>query len=293
MKVLVTGRTGQVATSLAEAAAQWPDIGLVAVGRPQFDLADSATILGSITEVRPDVVVSAAAYTAVDKAEDEPELVYAINAQGPAAVAAAARALGVPIIHLSTDYVFSGDGGEPYTETCATGPRTVYGQSKLAGEKAVARANPRHIILRTSWVYSPFGTNFVKTMLALAPTRDRVSVVCDQWGNPTSALDVARAILTIARQAREAPPGIYHYAGAGETNWAGFARHVFDASKANGGPFAEVIDIASTDYPAKARRPRNSRLSCAKAQTTFKLTTADWRASTETVVRRLLTAQAG
>lgn len=293
MRVLVTGRTGQVATSLAEAATRWPDIELIAVGRPQLDLTDSATILDPITEARPDVVVSAAAYTAVDKAEDEPELAYAVNARGPAAVAAAARALGVPIIHLSTDYVFSGDGDEPHSETCATGPRTAYGRSKLEGETAVALANPRHIILRTSWVYSPFGVNFVKTMLALAATRDEITVVCDQWGNPTSALDIATAILTIARQISEAPAGIYHYAGAGETCWAGLARHVFDVSKANGGPSAKVIDIASADYPTRARRPRNSRLCCAKTEQTFMLAAADWRTSTETVVRRLIAERAG
>jgi dTDP-4-dehydrorhamnose reductase len=181
LRILVTGREGQVARSLIERSAALPDIELVAVGRPGLDLADPRSVMASIAAARPDIVVSAAAYTAVDRAEDEPDLAYAINAEGAGAVAAAAAHVGASVIHLSTDYVFSGEAEIPYVETDATDPQSVYGRTKLAGERAVAAANPHHVILRTAWVYSPFGANFVKTMLRLAAERDAVSVVADQW----------------------------------------------------------------------------------------------------------------
>ncbi|MCA0029727.1 dTDP-4-dehydrorhamnose reductase [Mesorhizobium sp. B263B2A] len=295
MRIVVTGRDGQVAASLLEAGQSRADVDVVAIGRPEFDLARPDTIIEVIAETEPDIVVSAAAYTAVDQAEDEPDMAFAVNATGAGKVAEAAARLGVPVIHLSTDYVFDGSAPGAYVETDATAPLGVYGASKLAGEQAVAAAGPRHLILRTAWVYSPFGRNFVKTMLRLAADRDEIAVVADQWGNPTSALDIADAILHAAarlpRNKELAAFGTYHLAGTGETNWSGFARHILDTSLAFGGPWARVRDIATMDYPTKARRPANSRLSSAKFASVFGWNAPDWRLSTEAVVRRLLTGE--
>ncbi|WHS32607.1 MULTISPECIES: dTDP-4-dehydrorhamnose reductase [Brucella/Ochrobactrum group] len=291
MKMVVTGREGQVVQSLLEKAAQHPDLEVIALGRPELDLADPATIRKAIVNAKPDVVVSAAAYTAVDQAEDEPEIALAVNAAGAAAVAESAKACGAPVIHLSTDYVFAGNSDRPYVETDPTGPRSVYGSSKLEGERLVAAANPQHIILRTAWVYSPFGKNFVKTMLRLAETRDGLSVVSDQWGNPTSALDIAEAIIRVADHlaAKQdfADYGVYHLAGTGDINWSGFARGIFVESAKHGGPTAEVTDIATAAYPTKAARPANSRLSTEKFTTTFGWSMPHWQASLAEVVARL------
>jgi len=291
VRLVVTGREGQVVSSLLEAG-QLAGVDVIAIGRPQLDLANPDTVIEAITAARPDVVVSAAAYTAVDQAEDEPDLAFRVNAVGAGKVAQAAARLGVPVIHLSTDYVFDGSASGSYVETDATAPASVYGASKLAGEQAVAAANPRNLILRTAWVYSPFGKNFVKTMLRLAADRDEISVVADQWGNPTSALDIADAILhaaaTLHRNKDFAAFGIYHLAGTGEANWSGFARHILDTSRVSGGPSARVRDITTTDYPTKARRPANSRLSSAKFASAFGWSAPDWRLSTEAVVRRVL-----
>ncbi|MBZ9990515.1 dTDP-4-dehydrorhamnose reductase [Mesorhizobium sp. BH1-1-5] len=291
MRLAVTGREGQIAASLVEAARGRDDVEVVAVGRPALDLARPDTVFAALEAARPDIVVSAAAYTAVDQAEDERDLAFAVNATGAGKVAEAAARLGVPVIHLSTDYVFDGTKDGAYVETDPTAPLGVYGASKLAGEEAVAAANPRHLILRTAWVYSPFGKNFVKTMLRLSTDRDEIAVVADQWGNPTSALDLADAILHAAAKLRNdrsfAAFGVYHLAGGGETNWSGFARYILDTSRAFGGPHATVRDIATVDYPTKARRPQNSRLSSAKFADVFGWQATQWREATETVVRRL------
>lgn len=289
MRLAVTGREGQVAASLLERDGS--DVEVVAVGRPALDLARPDTVFAALEAARPDIVVSAAAYTAVDQAEDEKDLAFAVNATGAGKVAEAAARLGVPVIHLSTDYVFDGTKDGAYVETDATAPLGVYGASKLAGEQAVAAANPRHLILRTAWVYSPFGRNFVKTMLRLAGDRDEISVVADQWGNPTSALDIATAILraatTFDRDKAFDAFGVYHLVGTGETNWSGFARRVMEASQALGGPHARIRDIASRDYPAKAPRPRNSCLSTAKFAAVFGWQAPEWRSSVEAVVQNL------
>ncbi len=295
MRLVVTGRDGQVATSLLEAGQGRDDVEVVAVGRPTLDLAQPDTVFDALAAVRPDIVVSAAAYTAVDQAEDEPDLAFAVNAVGAGKVGEAAARLGVPVIHLSTDYVFDGTKDGAYVETDATAPLSVYGASKLAGELAVAAANPRHLILRTAWVYSPFGRNFVKTMLRLASDRDEIAVVADQWGNPTSALDIADAILHAAAMLRDDEAfdgyGIYHLAGTGETNWSGFARHILDTSARYGGPTARVRDIATSDYPTKAKRPANSRLSTARLSAARGWVAPDWRQSAQAVVYRLLTGE--
>ncbi|TIS89695.1 dTDP-4-dehydrorhamnose reductase [Mesorhizobium sp.] len=295
MRLVVTGREGQVVQSLLEAGQGLDGVEIVAVGRPQLHLARPETVIAALAASRPDIVVSAAAYTAVDQAEDEPDAAFAVNAVGAGKVAEAAARLGVPVIHLSTDYVFDGAGTGSYVETDATAPHSVYGASKLAGEQAVAAVNPRHLILRTAWVYSPFGRNFVKTMLRLAADRDEIAVVADQWGNPTSALDIAHAILHSAAMLHGNKGfgsfGIYHLAGTGETSWSGFARHILDTSAMQGGPTARVRDIATADYPTKAERPRNSRLSTAKFAAAFGWTAPEWRKSTQQVVHRLLSGE--
>lgn len=288
MKILVTGKSGQVVTSLVEAATSMEDVEMVTVGRPAFNLADPTSVRQIILAEKPEIVVSAAAYTAVDRAEDERNLAYTVNVVGAAAVAEAAAVLRVPIIHLSTDYVFSGTDPYPYLEDDEAEPKTVYGYTKLRSERAVASVNPRHIILRTSWVYSPFGTNFVRTMLRMAAERDSIAVVSDQWGNPTSALDLAAAILLVATHPARHYSGIYHVAGTGETNWSGFARHIFDVSRTYGGPCAEVEDISSTDYRTRARRPANSCLSSDKFERNFGWRAPSWQSSVDTVVRRVV-----
>ncbi|MBB4093068.1 dTDP-4-dehydrorhamnose reductase [Ochrobactrum pecoris] len=292
MKILVTGREGQVVQSLLEKAVQRPDLEVIALGRPELDLGKPDTVRSAIETIKPDLVVSAAAYTAVDLAEDEQELAFAVNAIGAEAVAEAAKTCGIPIIHLSTDYVFAGDADEPYAETDVTGPRSIYGSSKLEGERLVTQANPKHIILRTAWVYSPFGKNFVKTMLKLAETRDALSVVSDQWGNPTSALDIADAIIRVADHLAATPDfsayGVYHLVGTGDTNWSGFARAIFSESVTLGGSTATVTDITTADYPTKAVRPVNSRLSTAKFQWVFNWSAPHWQSSLRDVVARLI-----
>jgi dTDP-4-dehydrorhamnose reductase len=292
MKILVTGREGQVARSLVERANILPSIEVETVGRPELDLTRPDSVIEAIVRRRPDVVVSAAAYTSVDQAEDEIDLALAINAGGAKAVAMATAQLGVPVLHLSTDYVFSGDKEFPYLEDDPVGPQSVYGRTKLAGEIAVAEANPKHVILRTSWVYSPFGRNFVKTMLQLAQTRTSLSVVSDQIGNPTSALDIADGILHIARALLAMPStdkfGTFHLAGTGVTSWSGFAENIFVESRSAGGPVAKVQRIATSEYPTKAKRPANARLSTEKLANIYGWRACDWRLSCADVVRRLV-----
>jgi dTDP-4-dehydrorhamnose reductase len=294
MRIAVTGREGQVARSLAERAPE-KGIEVVAVGRPELDLAGSVEgIATALHAARPDAIVSAAAYTQVDKAESEPELAFAINEGGVRGVAHAARQLGVPLIHLSTDYVFDGLKDSPYLEEDQTGPACVYGASKLGGEQAVLAEHPNSAVLRTAWVYSPFGTNFVKTMLRLARDRDEIGVVADQRGNPTSALDIADGILSVAGNLCEsADPGlrgIFHMTAAGEASWAEFAEAIFAESAREGGPSARVRRIATSDYPTPARRPANSRLDSGKLARIHGVSLPDWHPSLKKVVTRLLTS---
>jgi dTDP-4-dehydrorhamnose reductase len=294
MRLAVTGTSGQVVRSLLDR--RFPDTEVVAIGRPALDLAEPNTILDALGEARPDAIVSAAAYTAVDKAESEPDLAHRINAEGAGAVAAAAAALGVPIIHLSTDYVFDGRSDAPYRENDPTAPATRYGASKFAGERAVADAAGNHAILRTAWVYSPFGHNFVRTILRLAETRDEIGVVGDQIGNPTSALDLAQSIVTVAKQMISRPDdaalrGLFHAAGTGAASWADFAEAVFARSGARGGPTASVRAISTTDYPTAAPRPANSRLDCTKLLDVYGIRLPEWRESVNVVVDRIMEAR--
>jgi len=296
MKIAVTGRSGQVVTALLErGAAAGHEV--IALGRPELDLTDRASVLRVIAAAAPDVVVSAAAYTAVDKAESESDLAHAVNGAGSGVVAEAAKACGVPLVHLSTDYVFDGRLGRPYLETDPTRPTGVYGASKLAGEHAVLAAyRENSAILRVSWVYSPFGGNFVRTMLRLAEDRDEISVVADQRGNPTSALDIADGILmlsdSLVSRNQDALRGVFHMTAQGEASWADFAEAVFAISAASGGNSAAVRRIAATDYPTLATRPADSRLNCGKIAHDYGVILPDWHGSLETVVCRLLAERA-
>lgn len=292
LRLAVTGREGQVAKALRERGGPL-DVEVIALGRPDLDLAKPLTIAAALSEARPDVIVNAAAYTAVDKAESEPGLALEINGAGAGAAAQAAAGLGIPVIQLSTDYVFDGEGERPYVEDDRVAPLGAYGRSKLAGEQAVAAATADHAILRTAWVYSPFGSNFVKTMLRLAANRDTISVVDDQRGCPTSALDIADAILVVARNLMQRPQdaslrGTFHMTGTGEATWAAFARTIFTVSGEAGGPTATVVPIATSAYPTPARRPRNSRLDGAKLAETHGITLPAWTDSLRPCVIRLL-----
>jgi dTDP-4-dehydrorhamnose reductase len=292
MRVLVTGREGQVARSLVErGTAGGHDV--IALGRPDLDLAgEPEAIIASIKAGDPEVIVSAGAYTAVDAAEREQELAFAINERGAGAVARAASMLAVPLIHLSTDYVFDGKKPSPYGEADPVNPIGVYGASKLAGERAAIAAHQDIVILRTAWIYSPFSSNFVKTMLRLAGERGEVRVVTDQLGNPTSALDIADGLLIVANNLMgstdPAARGIFHMCGADEASWADFAESTMQASALCGGPVARVKRIRSADYPTVARRPANSRLDCRKLAQIHGIRLPPWRDSLKAVVKRLI-----
>ena len=292
IRIVVTGRHGQVARALTEAGAQL-NVEIVPLGRPELDLGVPESIGFALTAAAPDIIVNAAAYTAVDQAEQEPERADAINATGAGIVAAAARSLGVPIIHLSTDYVFDGFKATPYSEADEVAPAGVYGASKLAGEQAVAVMAFDHVILRTAWVYAPYGKNFVRTMIALGQTRDEVRVVADQWGCPTYAPDIATAIITIARNLLSNPDnpglrGLFNLAGNGETSWADFALAIFAILRAKGMRAPVVIPITTADYPTAARRPANSRLECGKLARLHDIRLPAWQDSLRTCLERLV-----
>lgn len=292
MRIVVTGKAGQVATALAEQALAHDDVTLVQLGRPELDLEIAGDLRPLFAPLKPDVIVNAAAYTAVDQAEGEPERAMAVNGAGAGAVARAAVELGVPVIQISTDYVFDGTKSSPYVETDRAGPVGVYGHSKLAGETNVAKENLAHVILRTAWVHTAGGKNFVRTMLRLAASRDEVSVVGDQRGCPSYAPDIADAVLQISRNlVHGADPegfGVFHLCGAGETDWAGFAEAIFAGSAARGGPSAGVKRIGTADYPTPARRPANSRLDCTKLKTVHGVAMPDWRDALSRCLDRLI-----
>ncbi len=289
MRLAVTGKNGQVVSALQALASD--ELEIVALGRPELDLAQPETVLKALREVRPDVVVSAAAYTAVDKAESEPDIAFAVNRDGARSVAQAASDLGIPLIHLSTDYVFDGAKDTAYVESDPTGPTSVYGRSKLEGERAVSEATDNYVVLRTAWVYSEYGNNFVKAMLRLSENRDEINVVADQFGCPTSANDIAAAVVTIARKLVEdssAPlRGVFHLSGTGETNWANFAKQIFAFAKELGGKAIVVNDITTAQYPTPARRPANSRLDCSKLEAVYGIKLPSWQTSTRAVVTAL------
>lgn len=291
MRIAVTGHNGQVVRSLIERARNGTAT-VIPVGRPELDLTRPESIAGAIRPLRPDIILSVAAYTAVDRAETEPSLARRVNCDGARAVAKTARGLSIPVVHLSTDYVFDGSGTRPWREDDAPAPISVYGRTKLAGERAVAETTPNHAILRTAWVYGPYGSNFVRTMLRLARDRNEVRVVADQTGNPSCSLDIADGLLAVAANLLAAPAperrGLFHMAGGGETSWADFAEAIFRASAAIGGPTATVRRIATTDYPTAAVRPANSRLDCDRLARIHGVALPRWEDALLPVVARLV-----
>lgn len=291
MKVLVTGREGQLVRSLAARANQYPGLTLQTLGRPELDLERPATILAALDAVRPDVVINAAAYTAVDQAEDDAERAFAVNGKGAGLLAEAARTVGARVVQISTDYVFDGSSEAPYAEDAATGPIGVYGRSKLDGEERVRAATPDHVIVRTAWVYSPFGKNFVRTMMTAARTRDEVSVVDDQRGSPSSALDLADGLLAMVQAWRDGSNRgigqVYHLAGAGSASWFDVAVATFEECAHIGHAAATVRPIATQDWPTRAQRPKNSTLDCTRFRDAFGYAAPDWRESLKTVVGQI------
>ena len=280
MTKLIFGKTGQVATELSRLA---PDA--VFLGRDQADLTDPKACADAIRNHAPKVVINAAAYTAVDRAEEEEDLAHQVNAIAPAAMAHACAELDIPFVHISTDYVFDGTGTEPHAVSDPVAPQNAYGRSKLAGEQAIAQAGGTFAILRTSWVFSAHGANFVKTMLRLSESRDALNIVDDQIGGPTAAADIAAACLTIADklQADSTAAGIYHFSGAPDASWKDFAEAIFELA----GRQVSVSGIATADYPTPAVRPLNSRLDCTETETVFGIKRPDWRAGLEAVLTDL------
>lgn len=276
MRILLTGCAGQLGRELKRSLACLGDV--IACDRQEFDLADPDALRDAVRDAAPTVIVNAAAHTAVDKAESEPELAMAINAVAPGVLAEEARRLGALLIHYSTDYVFDGTKPAPYTEDDSPAPLSVYGRSKREGELAIAAAGARHLILRTSWVYGLHGANFMKTMLRLGKERDELRVVGDQVGAPTWSRHLADATALIVAR-RDAPQGLYHLAAAGETSWHGYAEAIFAEARRAGllNKSPVVHRITSADYPLPAARPANSRLDCSRFRRDFDLTLPDWR----------------
>jgi dTDP-4-dehydrorhamnose reductase len=282
MKILLFGMSGQVGWELQRSLAPLGE--LVALDRASTpwrgDLADPDAIRDTVRGVRPDVVVNAAAYTAVDRAESEPELCRTVNARAPQAMAEEAARLGAWLVHYSTDYVFDGSGTRPWQEDDAIAPVNTYGAAKAEGERAIAACGVRHLLFRTSWVYAARGANFIATMLRLGQERERLTVVDDQYGAPTGAELIADVTAHAIRSVQREPAlgGTYHLAAAGETTWCDYARHVFEAARLNGVAVkAQVEGIPSAAYPTPARRPHNSRLDCRKLEQAFGLQLPDWR----------------
>ncbi|MHC8289555.1 dTDP-4-dehydrorhamnose reductase [Pseudomonas sp. XS1P51] len=289
MRVLISGQHGQVSRELQHrlgALGEW-----VVLGRDQLDLAQPQQIRQQVQRVRPDLIINAAAHTAVDQAENEPDIAFAINAVAPGILAEEALALGIPLIHYSTDYVFDGSKTEPYNEDDKPNPLGVYGKSKLAGEQAISAVNGQHLILRTSWVYSTHGRNFLLTMQRLLQEKPELRIVADQIGAPTWAGTIAHSTLALIErwQAGEAGAwGTYHLTAQGETSWFGFAQAIGEALREQGKPCANLLPIPSSDYPTPAARPLNSRLDCSRLQREWGVSQADW----QTALRECLAGQA-
>ncbi|PWC35721.1 dTDP-4-dehydrorhamnose reductase [Azospirillum sp. TSO22-1] len=291
MRMLVFGHDGQVAHALRTMAA--PDLTVTALGRAGADITDADAVRRAVEAARPDVAVNTAAYTAVDRAETEAEQAFAVNRDGAGHIAAACAAAGVPLIHYSTDYVFDGAKDGPWREDDPIAPLGVYGASKAAGEAAVRAAGPRHVILRTAWVFGAHGNNFVRTMLRLGAERERLGIVADQRGCPTAAADLASAAVAVARHVLATGEGwgTYHCCGAPPTTWHGFAEAIFEERRRATGLAPPRLDaIATADYPTPARRPANSVLDTARFAARFGLPAPAWRDALGGVVRQLLAA---
>ena len=291
MKVLVLGSNGQLGFELMRAI--WaPGTDVVGLPYPDFDVTRLGDVEKAVATHAPDLLVNATAHTAVDKAESEVDLSFAINRDGPGAMAAACAKRGIPFIHVSTDYVFDGTKGGVYSEDDPINPLGVYGASKAAGEAAVRAATPQHIILRTSWVYSAYGNNFVKTMLRLGQERDEMRVVADQHGSPTAAADLAAAIVQVAdtiKKTGSAAWGTYHLTGSGYTTWHDFAERIFQRLDERTGKRPRLVAINTADYPTPARRPANSRLDCSRARQMLGISCPPWQDSLDHVLDELFT----
>ncbi|WP_149539670.1 dTDP-4-dehydrorhamnose reductase [Siccirubricoccus phaeus] len=295
MRVLVIGRTGQISTELL---ARLPKAGHAAVGLepPEFDMTDAAQLAAAFAAHQPEAVINAAAYTAVDRAEDDRATAFAVNATGPRLLGEAAARAGIPVVHYSTDYVFDGVKDSPYTEEDAPAPVGVYGASKLAGELLLHLAQPRSVTLRTAWVCSAHGNNFVKTMLRFGRERPEMRVVADQHGAPTFADDLADAAIAIlpklvAAKAGDPCFGVFHLTGQPFTTWHGFAQAIFEGAAKRGQPAPKLTAIATADYPTKATRPANSRLDCSRAAARLGIAAADWRQGLDRCLDALLPAK--
>jgi dTDP-4-dehydrorhamnose reductase len=294
VKLLLTGHNGQVGFELRRALAVLGEV--IAIDSEDCDLADEAAIRRVLRDLRPDVIVNPAAYTAVDKAESEQALARAINARAPGVLAEEAKTLGALLVHYSTDYVFDGTKLGSYQESDTPNPSSVYGATKLAGEGAIAAAGWRHLILRTSWVVGAHGGNFAKTMLRLAGERDTLSVVADQFGAPTSAALLADLTAHLVREAQRTPAdfpyGLYHAVARGETNWHGYACHVIERARAAGKAIRVAPDaikaITTSDYPTPAKRPANSRLDTSLLRETFGLHLPDWKIGVDHILDQIL-----
>lgn len=290
MRVLITGAHGQVGHELMRLApAEFEALGM---GSAELDIADAAQVADVVERVLPNLIINAAAYTAVDKAESEPERAYAVNRDGVAHLAAAAQRLAIPLLHLSTDYVFAGNASAPYSEQDATAPTGVYGASKLAGEQVLIANCRQHMILRTSWVFGAHGHNFVKTMLRLGREREELSVVADQQGCPTSAASIARALWALAQQYRNVGSlrwGLYHYSGIPACSWHEFAQEIFKQAYELGVLLRLPIvhRIATVQYPTPAKRPAWSILDCSRLRNTHGIVPADWRNELRAVLLEL------
>ncbi len=290
--ILVFGGNGQLGRELARAAAQ-SEVALTALAHGDGDIADSAAVTAALARHKPLLVVNAAAYTAVDLAESNIAEARRGNEIGPAVLAAACAGVGVPLVHISTDYVFDGTKAGAYVESDPVGPLNVYGRTKVAGEVAVRQALRQHVILRTAWVYSEFGKNFLKTMLRLAATRDELRVVADQAGSPTSARTIAEAILRIAPRLYGGDDvcGTYHFTAAGVTTWHGFASRIIATAAPLTGRHPRVIAIATADYPTPAQRPANSRLDCRRFAQTFGFAAPPWTDEVDRTTRAIVAAE--
>ncbi|OYW83243.1 MAG: dTDP-4-dehydrorhamnose reductase [Asticcacaulis sp. 32-58-5] len=291
MRIAVTGTKGQVVSALFAAAQSHSDIEIIPVGRPQLDLSRLDSIAPAITAIKPDVLISAAAYTAVDQAESDANTAEQVNAIAPAILAQTASALNIPLVHLSTDYVFDGLKTGAYDETDTPAPLNVYGRTKLAGELAALNSQT-HVVLRTSWLYSPYGYNFVKTMFRLAQTHDEVKVVDDQCGGPTSALDLAEALLTVCSRLHSdrdpALRGLFHLTAPDSASWADLAEAIFSELTRHGMRRPELIRIPGAQFPRPARRPPNSRLDCRKISQAYGIALPPWRQSLMTCLDEML-----
>ncbi len=288
MRVAITGANGQVGHELVRRAG--PDVQALAFNRLALDVGDAAGVASALGPANVDCVVNAAAYTAVDKAESEPDLAFRVNAVGPANLAEFCAGRGIPLIHISTDYVFDGSGEDPWREDDPVAPLGVYGRTKLEGEQAIASVLADHVILRTSWVFGAHGNNFVKTMMRLGAERPRLRVVADQRGGPTPAAAIADAIWSVVAgiAGGNGGRGVYHFCGAPATTWHGLAEATLAAVARLGGPVAVPVDpIATADYPTPARRPANSVLDCARIRADFGIAQPDWRNGLMDVVREI------